>query len=163
MRYGLMFLLAVLVLTTVAVGTFTHLSASSGIDSVAALPPADTIEPPAVRTPLRPTDADFARFEREDRAWRAENAKHYSVAELRARGDGTRSPRERMQDRVYQLTRSGRRDLAIAELERWVAGRPRDAQSLLALARLLNETGRTDSSIVRYRQLMALGYAGGER
>jgi cytochrome c-type biogenesis protein CcmH/NrfG len=160
MRYGLVFLLAVLLLTTVAVGTFTHLSAPNAADSVAALPPADTVEPPAVRTPLHPTAADFARFEREDRAWRAAYAKQYSLAELRARGDGHRSPREQMQDRVFKLTRSGRSDLAIAELERWVSAQPRDADALLSLARLLNETGRTDSSIARYRQVMALRYAG---
>lgn len=155
MRYGLAFLLAILALTTIAVGTFRHLSVPNTADS-AAMPVADTVEPPQVRTPLRPTDADYARFAQADRAWRERNARRYTLAELRARGDGRRSPREQMEDRVFQLMRQGHRERAIAELERWVAGRPKDADALLSLARLLNETGRTDSSIVRYRQVMAL-------
>lgn len=160
MRYGLVFLLAVLALTTITVGSFRKLSVSNTVDSVAAFPVADTVEPPVVNTPLRPTNADYARFERADREWRERNARQYSLAELRARGDGKRSAREQMQDRVFHLTRGGHRERAIAELERWVAAQPRDAEALLSLARLLNETGRTDSSIARYRQVIALRYAG---
>jgi Flp pilus assembly protein TadD len=61
-----------------------------------------------------------------------------------------------MQDRVYNLTRRGDRDGAIGQLERWVGAHPRDAESLLALARLLNEAGRTNDAVVRYREILAL-------
>ena len=159
MRYGLVLFLAILALTTITVGSFRHLSVPNVADS-AVMPVADTVEPPAVRTTLYPTDADYARFAAADRAWRERNARQYTLAELKARGDGRRSPREQMQDRVFQLTRRGQRAQAIAELEHWVAGQPRDAEALLSLARLLNETGRTDSSIARYRQVMALRNGG---
>jgi Flp pilus assembly protein TadD len=61
-----------------------------------------------------------------------------------------------MQDRVFNDTRRGDRAGAVAELERWVARHPRDANALVSLARLLNETGRADDAIVRYRQALAV-------
>ena len=61
-----------------------------------------------------------------------------------------------MQDRVFKLTRRGDRAGAITELERWVNAHPRDEDSLLALARLLNETGRTNDAVARYREILAL-------
>src|SRR5919201_2527356 len=117
MRYGLLFALAILALTTGAVLTFDHISATS-ITAVpaSALPPrpaADTLPSREVATPAAPTAADYARFAESDRAWRARHAKVYSAAELRARGDGTRSPREAMQDHVYQYSRLGDRARAI--------------------------------------------------
>ena len=76
------------------------------------------------------------------------------LAELRARGDGRRSARDSVEDRVFEYSRRGRRDLATREMERWVARHPNDRAMLLALARLLNEQGRTDESIARYQQLL---------
>jgi Flp pilus assembly protein TadD len=61
-----------------------------------------------------------------------------------------------MQDRVYLFTKHGDRAAAIAELEKWTRSNPRDGASLLALARLLNEAGRTDEAVARYRQVLAL-------
>jgi Flp pilus assembly protein TadD len=72
------------------------------------------------------------------------------------RGDGSRSPRELLQDRVYENTRRGNHAQAIADLERWVARHPNDERALLSLARLLNETGRNAEAVVRYRQLLDL-------
>jgi Flp pilus assembly protein TadD len=103
-----------------------------------------------------PTSADLARYAAADRAWRERHAQQYTIAELRARGDGKRTAREAMQDRVFKLTSGGDRAGAIAQLEQWVGGHPRDAESLLALARLLNEAGRTDDAVARYREILAL-------
>jgi Flp pilus assembly protein TadD len=61
-----------------------------------------------------------------------------------------------MQDRVFTLTRRGDRAGAITELEKWVRGHRRDEQSLLALARLLNEAGRSSDAVARYREILAL-------
>ncbi len=78
------------------------------------------------------------------------------MVELRARGDGKRTARELVQDRTFELLKIGQRGRAIAELEQWVAKHPTDDQSLLSLARLLNEEGRSNDAIGRYRQILAL-------
>ena len=157
MRYALVFGLAALALTAVAVLTFDRISAST----LAAAPsmattPGDTVPTPAVSTPAVPTKADYDRYAEADRAWREQHAHPYTIRELRARGDGKRTPREAMEDRVFTYTRRGDRSRAIAELERWVRSHPRDERSLLSLARLLNEAGRTDDAVARYRQILAL-------
>ena len=157
MRYALAFLLAALGLTAAAVATFVHISSGSIVAAApGAGPVADTMPRAEVPTPAVPTAADYARYAEADRLWRERNARQYTIAELRARGDGKRTPREAMQDRVFRLTRNGDRSAAITELERWVGGHPRDEQSLLSLARLLNEVGRTGDAVARYREILAL-------
>ena len=157
MRYALAFLLAVVGLTAAAVATFVHISSVSiVVPAPGAGPVADTVPRAEVRTPAVPTAADYARYAEADRLWRERNARQYTIAELRARGDGRRTPRESMQDRVFQLTRRGDRSGAIVELERWVRSHPRDEQSLLSLARLLNEVGRSGDAVIRYREILAL-------
>jgi transcriptional activator len=158
MRYAVVFLFAAIALTAGTIAAFTHISSASlATASVApALPVADTVPAPGVATPVMPTAADFARYAAADRAWRERHARQYTISELRARGDGKRTARETMQDHVYLLTRRGDRAGAIVELERWVGGHPSDQTSLLDLARLLNEAGRTNEAVARYRQLLAL-------
>jgi len=158
MRYAFAFFLAAVGLTVGAVVTFAHIStASLASTAIPSAPPvADTVPSAEVTTPIVPTSADYARYAAADRAWRQRHARQFSISELRARGDGNRTAREAMQDRVYLLTKRGDRDGAIAELERWIREHRRDDASLLALARLLNEAGRTNQSIARYRQVLAL-------
>lgn len=158
MRYALAFLLAAACLTAGAIATFAHISTAS-IASTSATNQlaADTVPSPEVATPLVPTAADYARYAEADRVWREKFARLYTIAELRARGNGRRTPREAMQDHVFNLTRRGDRAGAITELERWVGGHPRDRESLLSLARLLNEVGRTNDAVLRYREILALG------
>ena len=156
MRYALAFLLAAVCLTAGAVATFAHISAVSLASAPAGQPVADTVPTAEVSTPIVPTAADYARYAEADRSWRERHAKQYSIAELRARGNGKRTPREAMQDRVFNFTRRGDRARAIAELERWVGGHRRDGESLLALARLLNDVGRTSDAVARYREILAL-------
>lgn len=158
MRYALVFLLAVLALTAGTIAAFTHISSASlsAPTAIGPLPVADTVPSAGAVTPVVPTPADFARYAAADRAWRAKYAKPYTIEQLRARGNGKRSPRETMQDRVYLETKRGDRGAAIAELERWVRGHPRDDASLLSLARLLNEAGRTDEAVARYREVLSL-------
>jgi len=158
MRYALGFLLAALCLTAGAIATFAHISAVSLASAEApnAVPVADTVPSAEIATPVVPTSADFARYADADRAWRERHARAYSIAELRARGDGKRTAREAMQDRVYNLARRGDRAGAITQLETWVRAHPRDAESLLSLARLLNEVGRTNDAVLRYREVLAL-------
>lgn len=157
MRYALAFLLVVVGLTAAAVATFVHISTVSIVATApGAGPVADTVPRAEVKTPPVPTAADYARYAEADRRWREQNARQYTIAELRARGNGKRTPREAMQDRVFDLTRRSNRAGAIVELERWVRGHPRDEQSLLSLARLLNEVGRTGDAVSRYREILAL-------
>ena len=157
MRYALAFLLAIVGLTAAAVATFVHISSVSIVAAApGAGPVADTVPRAEVRTPAVPTAADYARYAEADRLWRERNARQYTIAELRARGNGKRTPREAMQDHVFELTRRGDRSGAITELERWVRDHPRDEQSLLSLARLLNEVGRTGDAVSRYREILAL-------
>src|SRR5690348_9537941 len=157
MRYALGFILAVVALTAAAVATFVHISAVSIVAAApGAGPVADTVPRAEVETPPVPTAADYARYAEADRLWREQNARQYTIAELRARGNGRRTAREAMQDHVFELTRRGDRSGAIVELERWVRGHPRDEPSLLSLARLLNEAGRTSDAVSRYREILAL-------
>jgi tetratricopeptide (TPR) repeat protein len=157
MRYAMAFLLAALCLTTGAIATFVHISSVSLVAAQpSAQPTADTVPGPVVATPVTPTAADYARYAEADKLWRERHAKEYSISELRARGDGRRTARETMQDRVFMLTRRGDRAGAIGQLEQWVRDHPRDKQSLLSLARLLNEVGRTNEAVARYREILAL-------
>lgn len=159
MRYALVFLFAALALTTGTIAAFTHISAASLTVSAAAgsePPVADTVPSNGVATPVIPAPSDFADYAAADRAWRERYAKQYTIAQLSARGDGKRSPREAMQDRVYLLTKRGDRAKAINALEQWVRAHPHDEASLLSLARLLNEAGRTNEAVARYREVLSL-------
>lgn len=157
MRYAMAFLLAALCLTTGAIATFVHISSVSLVAAQpTSQPTADTIPGPVVETPVAPTAADYARYADADKLWRERHARQYSISELRARGDGKRTAREAMQDRVFMLTRRGDRAGAIVELEHWVQDHPRDKQALLSLARLLNEVGRASDAVARYREILAL-------
>lgn len=159
MRYALFFALSVVALTAGALATFHHISVTGLVvplvDPLAG-PTADTLPTPEVVTPAVPSDSDYGQFAAADSAWRVANAREYTVVELRARGDGKRTARERVQDRTFELLKFGQRGRAIAELEQWVAKHPTDDQSLLSLARLLNEEGRSNDAIGRYRQILAL-------
>lgn len=161
---------AVVLLFAGAVGTFRVIGASAlrsmAADSIATTAtawPADSIDRAPIAAPVSPDRASYARYAAADSAWRAHNARAMSVQELRARGDGTRSAREVMQDRVFRLQHAGQRARAIDELERWVRRRPRDRAATLSLARLLREAGRTDDALRRYRQALALDAGAGDQ
>jgi hypothetical protein len=94
------------------------------------------------------TEADYRRFAAEDAAWRRRHARLPDLFLLRRRA---------LEERVYLLTRSGRRSAAIGELEQWTARYPRDREAVLWLARLLREAGRTNESLARYRQVLSMG------
>ncbi len=154
-KYALSLALAVVGLTVIAVMAFGRISTATLADSAAAS--IDTIAMAEHSAVSRiDTAAIRERLAAEDKAWRERNARPVTVAELRQRGDGTRTPRQALDDRVFRLTRQGNRAAAITELEKWVTANPRDEDALLSLARLLKEEGRTDASIARYRQLLAL-------
>jgi Flp pilus assembly protein TadD len=163
MRYALYFALSIIALTTGAVLAFDHISVTDAIAVPMAMqsqPTADTLPTLEVATPVNPTAADYARFADADREWRAAHARQYTIAELRARGDGKRTARDSVHDRVFAFMEAGQRRLAIRELERWVAKHPSDRELLLSLARLLTEDGRSDAAIGRYRQLLSLRRTG---
>jgi hypothetical protein len=154
-RYPLIFIASVFVLTAATLVSYRRIGNSINHASVTGRWPGDSApeHPPLVI----PTRADYDQFAAADSAWRARNARQYSVAELRARGDGTRSDREILDDRVYTLTRRGDTRGAVSALESWVTRHPRDKSALLTLARMLRESGRTDAAVARYRQLLSLG------
>jgi len=153
-RYTLAFLGAAVALTFTAVASYREISAmawSAGpaLDTSAWAGYAHRAATAALAPP------SYAELFARDDAWRRQYARAYSLAELRARGDGRRTPREAMQDRVYSAIRAGRRDRAITELELWVRRNPRDADAMLSLARLLNDAGRVDRSVALYRRALA--------
>ena len=154
-RYPLVFIMSAVLLTAATLVSYGRIGGMTRSTKTPGRWPGDSApeHPPLVI----PTRADYAQFAVTDSAWRAQNARQYTVAELRARGDGTRSDREVLDDRVYLLTRRGDTKGAVSVLERWVTKHPRDKSALLALARLLREDGRTDAAVARYRQLLSLG------
>lgn len=155
LRYAFFLALAITGLTAVALLAFGRISNARLSDSAAAS--VDILAlPETPAAALVDTAAIRQRLAAEDKAWRERNARPVTVAELRERGDGRRTPRQALDDRVFLYTRQGNRGAAITELEQWVKTNPRDEDALLSLARLLKEDGRTDASIARYRQLLAL-------
>jgi tetratricopeptide (TPR) repeat protein len=163
--YAWVFLLAVVVLSAGGLFAFRRLEANAKatLDTTAVLlRDDDRATTSKTFIPIARKPADYARFEAEDARWRERNARQYTLSELRVRGDGSRSPRELLQDRVYENTRRGNHAQAIADLERWVARHPNDQRALLSLARLLNETGRNAEAVVRYRQLLDLKQRSGK-
>jgi hypothetical protein len=155
-RYTWSFAAAIVLLTIAALASFREISAlaAGGAQRETRLTwPGDTLTTVAGGATASPSYAELAVA---DEGWRRQYAPQYTLSELRARGDGRRSPRQAMQDRVYSLTRRGARGAAIGELERWVASHRGDGDALLWLARLLNEAGRSRESVTRYRQALAL-------
>jgi hypothetical protein len=157
--YACVFSFAVLTLSIGGLMAFRRLEAETEAAHAAsvarAVMPAHKPSPKPF-VPITPDPAEYEKYAAEDARWRRENARPYTLAELRARGDGTRSPREQMHDRVFEYQRRGQRARAIAELERWVTRNPRDPQAMLTLARLLNESGREGDAVLRYRQLLVM-------
>src|SRR3954452_3524636 len=149
MRYALVFALSIICLTAGAMIAFDRISVAvapvTQRDSLAQ-PTADTLPSTTLKPPAIPTAADYARYADADRAWRQKSAREYTLAELRARGDGKRTARDSVQDRVFAYVKSGQRRRAIGELERWVATHTTDRDLLLSLARLLTEDGRSDEA-----------------
>ena len=132
---------------------------------VRAFPLAESADTFAVRDPqfIRPDSATYARFAAADADWRRRYAAPGALRDPSGRTTGTSngslwhpSARQALDTRVYSLSRTGRLDDAITALTRWVDSHPRDSDELLKLARLLNQAGRGDESVVRYRQLLAL-------
>ena len=156
LRYAFLLALAIVGLTAVALLAFGRISSGTFTASDAGLVDAAAVAEHSAVPDVMDSAAIRARVAEEDRAWRERNARPVTVAELRARGDGRRTPRQALDDRVFLLSRQGKRAAAIDELERWVKSNPRDEDALLSLARLLKEEGRTDASIARYRQLLDL-------
>ena len=157
LRYPLAFVLVIIALTVATLVAYDRISETSlslAAPSAAVAADPEDSEPAPRFAPAGP--ADYEAFNDEDNAWRARNAQPFTLAALRARGDGRRTLRQLMQDRVFRHTQRGQRGQAIAELQRWVVSNPGDQAAILSLARLLNETGRTDDAVKRYRQLLAL-------
>jgi Flp pilus assembly protein TadD len=125
--------------------------------------PGESTQSFAVRHPelIRPSAADFAAGAAEDAAWRARYAATPGTSTGTAAGGLWRpSPRQRLDDSVYALMRSDRLNEAIDLLVAWVEQHPTDREELLKLARLLNQAGRSEEALPRYRQILALDSAG---
>ncbi|MGH7482481.1 MAG: BTAD domain-containing putative transcriptional regulator [Longimicrobiales bacterium] len=152
LHYPLAFALAVIALTAVALTAYGRISTEVLAGASAAA--TTSLDTTPIFAPTAPSD--HAAFADADREWRAQHARFYTLDELRVRGDGTRSPRQALQDRVYEHTRRGELGRAIAELESWIRSHPSDQDALLWQARLLASAGRTGEAVRRYREVIAL-------
>jgi hypothetical protein len=153
-RYETAFALTAAVLAAGALFAFSRLGTASRRDRSVRWPvstgaigrPSDDRALVGARA-IAATDADYRRFAAEDAAWRRRHARLPDLFVLKRRA---------LEERVYVLTRGGRRAEAIGELERWTASYPRDREAVLWLARLLRQAGRTNESLARYRQVLSL-------
>ena len=155
-RYATLFAAGIVVLTAGAAYAYSQLGAMP-VRPTLVLPPSSG-KPVAsgIDRSIAPSASDYRRFAAEDAAWRRANARLLNLEEYRARGDWRTPERQALDDRVFALTKRGENAKAIAELERWVATHPRDAEALLDLARLTNQVGRNDESLRWYREVLAL-------
>lgn len=108
---------------------------------------------------IRPDREAYRQFAHEDSLWRARERETWTMTVARGGDVWKPSARQEARDRAYLLVRRGDIEGAIQVLERWVSQHPGDRESVLDLARLLNQSGRYDASIARYRQL--IGRSGG--
>jgi hypothetical protein len=153
--YAAFFTVAVFALCAGCIAAFRHIEAQNRAQAYNVVAwPADSLAALQRFHPIATQPADYARFAAEDAEWRQRYAREYTLTELRTRGDGRRTPQQALQDRVYELNRRGERRAAIAELEQWVARNPGDEDALLWLARMLNESGRSEDAVARYRQIL---------
>ncbi|HEU5183627.1 MAG TPA: tetratricopeptide repeat protein [Gemmatimonadaceae bacterium] len=154
--YGVAVAIAAVALPVAAVLAFLSLDAPAAT-SAASLPPADPGDQAFVvrrADEIRPSRDAYRRFSRADSLWRdAERAALRTATSTGAVWQP--SARQQVRDRAYLLARRGDLVAAIAVLEEWVNRHPEDRESVLDLARLLNQAGRYDASIARYRQLIA--------
>lgn len=155
MRYEVRAALAMGALVLLAIAGFVGLQKAMA-PPLRAFPLGRSADSFAVRNPelIRPTEAAYARFASEDAEWRAQYAS--PPEEPAADRPWTPSPRQALNDRVYRLSQAGRLDQAIELLTAWVERNPGDREQLLKLARLLNQAGRSEEAIPRYRQVLAL-------
>lgn len=154
--YGLAVAIAAVALPVAAIFAFLSLDAPRPT-SAAALPPADPNDVAFVvrrADEIRPSRVAYRRFAQADSLWRA---RERAVLQTTTSAGAVWRPsaRQQVRDRVYGLVRRGDLATAITVLEAWVDRHPQDRESLLDLARLLNQAGRYDASIARYRQLIA--------
>ena len=154
--YGLAVAIAAVALPVAAILAFMSLD-TPRVTSAASLPRADPRDQAFVvrrAEEIRPSRDAYRRFAQADSLWRA----HERTALRTATSTGAvwqPSARQQARDRAYLLTRRGELAAAIAVLEAWVDRHPEDRESVLDLARLLNQAGRYDAAIARYRQLIA--------
>ena len=164
-RYSAWFAVGLGVLSVLAIYLIS--STRPGRTSTRSLSSADAEAGPANRLVpdigdpalIRPSEDAYRRFAAADAEWRRRFAPPVTARRFEiASGETWRpAPRDAVRDSVYTLTQRGQLAAAIVVLERWVAEHPRDAELLLELARLLNQAGRTEESLARYRQVLALG------
>ena len=154
--YGLAVAIAAVALPVAAILAFLSLDAPRAT-SAAALPPPDPNDLAFVvrrAGDIRPSRDAYRRFAHADSLWRARERATLRAA-TSAGGVWRPSARQQVRDRVYVLVRRGQLAVAITALEAWVDRHPEDRESLLDLARLLNQAGRYDASVARYQQLIA--------
>lgn len=164
MRYEARAAIAMGAVVVVAAVGFVGLR-SAMAPPVRAFPLSESTDSFAVRDPqfIRPDSTTYARFAASDADWRRRYAAPRALRDASRRTAGASngslwrpSARQALDAQVYALARVGRLDDAITTLTKWVDRHPRDSDELLKLARLLNQAGRNDESVVRYRQLLPL-------
>ena len=167
-RYSGWFALAVVALGVVAVYLISTArpgrSGSSALTSAEAEagPPGRLVPDIGDPSMIRPNPDAYARYAAEDAAWRVKHAPPVTARHFAASAGVTWRPsaRDLVRDSVFTLVRQARIADAIVVLDAWIADNPRDAELLLELARLLNRAGRTEESLRRYRELLALDRGG---
>ena len=155
-RYAALFSIGIVILTTGAAYAYSHLGVTPRRAPLVLPPSSGEPVRVGVNRSIAPTAADYRQLAAADAAWRRQNARLLTLEQYRARGDYRTPERQALDDRVFALTRRGENVKAIQELERWVAKHPRDAEAILALARLTNQVGRNDESARWYREVLAI-------
>jgi Flp pilus assembly protein TadD len=162
-RYELRALVALLAVIACATIGFAGLRVAM-TPPARAFPIADATDTFVVRNAaqIRPSAAAYAAFAASDAEWRRRAVAAYRPTDdprtvrFTSGGEWHPSARQAVDDQVYRLMKTGHLDEAIRTLTAWVTRHPDDREELLKLARLLNEAGRPDEAIPRYRQVLAL-------
>lgn len=154
--YTRAFALAIVLVTLGASYAFSRIGSEPPVPPLPPFWSAEDSAPVSPVAPIRPSLKDYEQHALSDAAWRNTHARRLTLSELSARGDWRTPERQALDDSVHVLTRVKQHAAAIALLEQWLVGHPRDEEALLSVARLLSQTNRTDKAAARYQQLLAL-------
>ena len=164
-QYASLFVLALLIVVLATGYTFWLMRpATAAVEDGSGVPPLEVGAGFAVKNvaSIRPQPERYAAFAEQDREWRDRAIARMLAAmrtETSSAGTWAPSAEQILDDSAYALTKAGRHAEAASLLMAWIAAHPADVQRMTSAARLLVQTGATDSAFAMYERVLSLRLA----